>query len=99
MEIQTLQMTAGIASTALFVSSNFPMLTKALRTRDMKSYSLTNLTLSNVGNLVHWLYVSSLPFGPIWLLHGFFTITTALMLLWYMRYQLITDRTQQLSRP
>ena len=44
-------------------------------------------TLSNVGNLIHWIYVASLPVGPIWFLHGFFTVTTALMLVCYMRFQ------------
>jgi hypothetical protein len=61
------------------------MLTKAFKTRDMKSYSFANITLSNVGNLVHWVYVSHLPFGPIWFLHGFYTLTTLFMLVWYLR--------------
>jgi len=32
-------------------------------------------------------YVYSLPPGPIWLLHTFHLITTALMLFWYVRYE------------
>ena len=42
---------------------------------------------SNLGNLIYWLYIASLPFGPIWILQGFFTISTALMLLCYLRYE------------
>ncbi|NTU62971.1 MAG: hypothetical protein HGB05_06100 [Chloroflexi bacterium] len=71
----------------MFVSSNFPMLLKEFKTRDLRSYSLTHIALSNVGNLIHWIYVASLPVGPIWFLHGFFTVTTALMLVCYMRFQ------------
>jgi hypothetical protein len=81
-----IQAVAGVAATALFVTSTLPMLLKAGRTRDLRSYSLANIALANVGNLLQWLYVSSLPFGPIWFLHGFHTGTTALMLVWYLRY-------------
>ena len=49
------------------------MLLKAFTTHDLRSYSLTHIALSNVGNLIHWVYVASLPVGPIWFLHGFFT--------------------------
>jgi hypothetical protein len=31
-------------------------------------------------------YVVSLPAGPIWALHSFYLTTTALMLVWYLRY-------------
>jgi hypothetical protein len=82
-------MIAGFLSTAVFISSTVPMLTKAFKTRDMKSYSFANITLSNVGNLVHWVYISHLPFGPIWFLHGFYTLTTLFMLAWYLRYESI----------
>ncbi|MBE2220559.1 MAG: hypothetical protein IAF02_03410 [Anaerolineae bacterium] len=78
---------AGFLSTAVFISSTVPMLTKAFKTRDMKSYSFANITLSNVGNLVHWVYISHLPFGPIWFLHGFYTLTTLFMLVWYLRHE------------
>ena len=43
--------------------------------------------LSNVGNIIHSLYVFNLPAGPIWLLHAFYLVTTGLMLLWYVRYE------------
>ena len=82
------QVFAGTLSTAIFISSNLPMAFKAYKTKDLKSYSLGHLVLSNLGNLVHWMYVSSLPFGPIWFLHGFYTLVAALMLLWYIRFEL-----------
>lgn len=85
--IQELQVMAGVASSLLFAFSTLPMLLKAYRTKDLKSYSLGNLTISNIGNLVHWVYVSGLPFGPIWFLHGFYTTVTAMMLFWYLRYE------------
>jgi hypothetical protein len=88
METAQLQYIAGATSTAIFVSSNLPMLFKAIKTRDLKSYSLGHLVLSNLGNLIHWVYIASLPFGPIWFLHGFYTLVTALMLGWYYRYEL-----------
>ena len=87
MEVAQLQLIAGGISSLIFVSSTIPMLLKAFRSHDLHSYSLTNIVLSNVGNLVHWLYVSSLPFGPIYLLHGFFTVTTLLLLVCYLRYE------------
>ena len=64
------------------------MLFKAFQTRDLKSYSFGNIALSNLGNLIHWMYITSLPFGPIWFLHGFSSIATALMLGWYLRYEM-----------
>ena len=78
---------AGTVSTVLFVVSYLPMLTKAVRTRDLASYSVGSLALANVGNAVHTLYVLTLPVGPIWLLHGFYLVSTALMLVWYARYR------------
>jgi len=63
-----------------------PMLVKAARTRELRSYSLTNLLLSNTGNVIHSVYVFHLPIGPIWVLHTFYLITTALMLVWYLRW-------------
>jgi uncharacterized protein with PQ loop repeat len=85
--LQELQIIAGVISSLLFAFSTFPMLLKAYQTKDLKSYSLGYLTMSNTGNLVHWVYVSSLPFGPIWFLHSFYTLVTALMLFWYLRYE------------
>ena len=83
----TLPVIAGSISTMIFALSTLPMLVKAVQTKDLKSYSLGNILLSNVGNLVHSLYVFNLPAGPIWLLHSFYLVTTALMLVWYLRYE------------
>jgi uncharacterized protein with PQ loop repeat len=81
------QMLAGFASSTIFISSNFPMLFKAFKTKDLSSYSLGHLALGNLGNAVYWLYVISLPLGPVWFLQAFFTMASALMLLCYLRYE------------
>ena len=83
---------AGAVSSAIFAASALPMLMKAFRTKDLKSYSLPNIALSNVGNVIHSVYVYSLPPGPIWVLHSFYLVTTGLMLLWYLRYELWGSR-------
>jgi hypothetical protein len=77
---------AGIASTIIFAASVLPMLVKARQTRDLRSYSRGNLLLANLGNGMHSVYVFDLPPGPIWALHGFYLVTSALMLLWSVRY-------------
>ncbi|KRC63561.1 hypothetical protein ASE12_01530 [Aeromicrobium sp. Root236] len=82
----SLPVLAGIVSTAIFASSTLPMLTKALRTRDLASYSLGNLVLANAGNVVYSVYVLSLPIGPVWFLHAFNQMSTAIMLIWFLRY-------------
>lgn len=82
-----LPLIAGGVSTAIFALSTVPMLLKAFQTKDLGSYSLGNILLSNVGNVIHSIYVFSLPAGPIWLLHAFYLVTTALMLVWYLRYE------------
>jgi uncharacterized protein with PQ loop repeat len=79
---------AGSVSTVIFAISMLPMLVKARRTKDLASYSLGNIVLSNLGNLVHSVYVFSLPAGPIWALHGFYLVATGLLLLWYLRFNL-----------
>ena len=79
---------AGLASTTLFVASTLPMLAKARRTRDLSSYSLGNLLLANTGNAIHSVYVFSLPPGPLWALHGFYLASTAMMLVWFLRYRM-----------
>jgi hypothetical protein len=86
METQQLSFVAGMISTIVFASSSIPMLAKALRTKDLRSYSFTNIAMSNVGNGIHWVYVLGLPFGPIWFLHAFYTVASAMMLLWYLRH-------------
>ena len=87
MELQTAQIIAGSISSFFFITSNLPMLLKAFKTKNLHSYSLTNILLNNVGNILYWLYISSLPIGPIWLMHTFYTLTTALMLVGYLRYE------------
>jgi uncharacterized protein with PQ loop repeat len=78
---------AGILSTGLFAMSYLPMLVKAARTKDLSSYSAGNLAITNVGNVVYSVYVFSLPPGPIWFLHGFYLVASALMLGWFLRYR------------
>ena len=63
------------------------MLAKAARTKDLGSYSLGNVGLINIGNLVHTPYVLSLPAGPLWALHTFYVVSSALMLAWCVRYR------------
>jgi hypothetical protein len=84
---------AGMISTVLFATSTVPMLLKAARTRDLESYSVTNLALSNAANAVHSIYVFSLPMGPIWILHSFYVVAAALMLIWSLRYRHPVGRT------
>ena len=81
----TVPVLAGMVSTILFAGSTLPMLHKALRTRELSSYSLGNIALANVGNAVHCVYVFALPPGPIWVLHSFYVVSSALMLYWYLR--------------
>jgi uncharacterized protein with PQ loop repeat len=79
---------AGVISTVIFAVSTLPMLVKAARTKDLSSYSLGNILLANVGNLIHSVYVFNLPAGPVWVLHTFYLVSTGLMLIWYTRYVL-----------
>jgi uncharacterized protein with PQ loop repeat len=87
---------AGVMSTGLFAMSYLPMLVKAARTKDLSSYSLGNLAITNVGNAVHSVYVFSLPMGPIWFLHTFYLVASALMLVWFMRYRAAWERRSSL---
>jgi uncharacterized protein with PQ loop repeat len=77
---------AGSVSTAIFATSYLPMMIKAVRTKDLSSYSRSNLLLTNVGNLVYSFYVFSLPAGPIWALHSFYLVSSVLMTAWYLRW-------------
>ena len=71
---------AGSISTIIFAFSTLPMLVKAFRTKNLSSYSLGNILLANVGNVIHPIYIFHLSRGPIWLLHTFYLVTTGLML-------------------
>jgi hypothetical protein len=87
MEIYHLQLLAGSISSVIFISGTMSMLAKAWRTHDIGSYSLTSFLLNNLGNLVYWVYVLSLPFGPVYFMHGFYTVATIMMLIWYFLYR------------
>ncbi len=78
---------AGFVSTGLFAIGSLPMLSKAIHTRNLASYSLGNILLSNVGNVIYSLYVFQLPPGPVWFLHSYNLVTTGFMLVWYLRYE------------
>ena len=83
---------AGTFSTVLFALGMLPMLYKAARTKDLASYSLGSLVLSNVANAVHSVYVFHLPAGPIWLLHVVYVLASALMLFWWLRFRSAVPR-------
>ena len=95
MVMDELALIAGLASTALFVVSYLPMLHRAIRTRDLGSYSRSSLVLANVGNLIQAIYVYSLPAGPIWFLHAFYVGASAVMLGLHLRH----SHADQHSRP
>ena len=44
---------AGFISTALFAVGTLPMLTIAYRIKNLASYSLGNILMSNLGNLIY----------------------------------------------
>jgi uncharacterized protein with PQ loop repeat len=88
----SLPLIAGTISTVIFASSTLPMVAKAWRTRDVRSYSASSLAMANAGNAVHSVYVFSLPFGPIWILHLFHLVVTLFMLVWYLRHGRDPDR-------
>jgi uncharacterized protein with PQ loop repeat len=88
---------AGFISTALFALGTLPMLAKAFRTRNLASYSLSNILLSNIGNIIYSIYVFHLPPGPVWFLQSYNLVTTGLMLIWYLKYEGLTNRPQPSS--
>lgn len=90
---------AGVISTVLFGVSTLPMLHKAARSKDLQSYSAANLAISNAGNAFHSIYVFSLPVGPIWFLHSFYVVSTALMLAWYVRYRTMRGNSNERRVP
>jgi len=78
---------AGSAAAAIFMISQLPMLIKARRTKNLTSYSFTNIGLANLGNVLYAVYVLQVPVGPVWATHGFNLTTSGLMLFWYLRYR------------
>jgi uncharacterized membrane protein YraQ (UPF0718 family) len=77
---------AGAIATMVCMSSALPMRIKAVRTRDLHSYSLGSLVLSEAGNVLQWVSLWSLPLGPIHALHALYTIVTAVMIGLRLRY-------------
>lgn len=94
--MEQMQMVAGSLAGLIFAAGSMDMLVKAWRTKDLRSYSLGQIVLNNVGNLFYWLYVLSLPFGPIYFMHGFFTLVSLLMLVWYFAYRKVPKTTKQM---
>ncbi|GAA2037981.1 hypothetical protein GCM10009819_23370 [Agromyces tropicus] len=78
-------MLAGMVAAVVFAISNLPMVWKALRTRDVGSYSLGSIGMINAANVVYSLYVFTLPPGPIWMLHSFYVVASAIMLVLCLR--------------
>lgn len=85
---------AGIISTSIFALSNIPMLVKAVRTKSLQSYSFSYIIMHNAANIIHWVYVLSLPPGPIYVLHSFYTLAALLLLIWYANYEILNKRQQ-----
>jgi uncharacterized protein with PQ loop repeat len=83
---------AGFISTTIFALGTLPMLAKAYQTKNLASYSLGNILMSNVGNLIFAIYVFQLPPGPIWVSYIYNLVCTALMLVWYLRYEGLPER-------
>lgn len=83
---------AGTVATVAFAVSNLPMLRKALRTRDVSSYSLLSLVIINGANAVYSLYVFTLPVGPVWGLHTFYVVSCAIMLALCLRQRRLAAR-------
>ena len=98
MKPENLAMVAGMISSLIFVSSNVPMLWKAHKTRDLHSYSWLYIMLVNAGNLIYWIYVATLPIGPVWFMHTFYTLASALLLVLYGRYVLAPEVRPTLKR-
>jgi len=86
MNCHNIDIIAGVLSSIIFASSTLSMLMKVVRTHDVDSYSLSSIILNNLGNLVYWLYIFSLPVGPIYFLHLFYTIAMIAMLLYFVLY-------------
>jgi hypothetical protein len=96
--MEQVQMIAGSIAGLIFAGASWNMLVKAWRTKDLRSYSLGQIVLNNIGNLFYWFYVSSLPLGPIWFMHAFFTFASLLMLIWYFVYRTAPEPPEQTIR-
>jgi uncharacterized protein with PQ loop repeat len=98
MFLEKVPVLAGMFSTMIFMSGTLSMLLKTWRTKDVDSYSLLSLILNNIGNIVYWVYILSLPVGPIYLLHGFYTLATVLMLVGYFLYRHRPEAIERISQ-
>jgi len=86
MDIAAFAPALGVFATVLFVLSQAPMLIKAARTKDLASYSGSNLVIANIGNVAQTGYVVTLPAGPVWALHAFNMASSGCMLFWWLRH-------------
>ncbi|MBV7334800.1 hypothetical protein KFU94_42500 [Chloroflexi bacterium TSY] len=98
MTTEHVQILAGSISSLIFVSGTLSMLLKTWRTHNVDSYSMISLVLNHFGNLLYWIYVISLPVGPIYIMHGFYTVANLLMLIWYFRYRHQPETTEPAKR-
>jgi len=89
----------GTIASVMFAVSHVPMVVKAVRTRDVRSYSIPNLVLVNAGNALWTVYVLSLPIGPIWALHSLYVIAGATMLGLVIRERRVTGSRSRSGRP
>lgn len=90
--MEQIQIMAGSVAGLIFAAGSIDMLVKAWRTKDLRSYSVGQMVLNNIGNVFYWLYVLSLPFGPIYFMHSFCTFVSILMLIWYLAYRTAPTR-------
>lgn len=97
MNLERIQIAAGLVSSVIFSISTLTMLLKTVRTKNVDSFSLSSLALSNVGNMMYWLYIVSLPCGPIHLLHSFYTVAMVIMLVFYLGYHNYTAVKQRIT--
>lgn len=96
--MEQIQILAGSIAGIIFAAGSVDMVVKAWRTKNLRSYSLVQLILNNIGNIFYWLYVFSLPLGPIYFMHGFFSLVSLLMLIWYFAYQYPYRNPDQIKR-
>lgn len=78
---------AGTIARLIFVISTIPSLTRVYRTRKGDRYSLASLWMATIGNALQWVYVLSLPPGPLYALPTWNTRSAALLRAWCIRYR------------
>lgn len=80
MDMKTIQGMAGTISTIMLVGAVISMLWKIYRTRDMHSYSGLQIALNTIATYINLVYVTSLPFGPVYILNIFYAVVNTTML-------------------